>query len=185
MFTNTPQARMSDSAPTKTRDARRRLEQLIDEQIAERSDQLYVHQRRNIEGLAETALSAGLEKSQMNKLERFALSASTFGAIADYAKSQTGRDTAVGETWADSGFGPDLLNGLNKGIQPVSEDAEALLSALDDRLRDALQQEGESDEETQTRLHREVSRRLRVGYARALIEHVVAHYSYEASLAEN
>jgi len=176
---------MSDSSPTAMRDARRQVERLIDEQIAECSDQLYVNQRRNIQDLATTALSAGLEKSQMNKLERFALSASTFGAIADYVKSQTGRDTSTGEAWSDSGFGQDLLARLNATIGSVSEDVETLLGALDDRLRDTLQQEGESLEEAQTRLRRDVARRLRLGYAQALVEHVVAHYRYESSLAES
>lgn len=167
------------------RDARRQLERLIDEQIADRSDRLYVNQRRHIQGLATTALSAGLEKSQMNKLERFALSASTFGAIADYVKSQTGRDTSTGEKWSNSEFGPNLLGALNATIDSVSEDAEALLSALNDRLHEALQQEEENPEEAHTRLRQEVSRRLRLGYAQSLVEHVVAHYSYESSRLED
>ena len=123
----------------------------------------------------------GEKKSQMNKLERRATSASTYGAIADYIKSQMGRDTNTGEAWSDSGFGEQLLTGLQATISEAPSDAEALLQALDERLFRALRREDEGEEAARHRLKQDVGRRLRVGYAQALVAHVVSEYNYRVS----
>lgn len=172
---------MPDTQSLTRRDARRQLRRLVDEQTALRSDKLYMSEREAIKQLGETAAREnvfGEKKSQMNKLERQALGASTYGAIADYIKSQMGRDTNTGDAWSDSGFGEDLLTGLQATVRKVPGDAEALLEALDDHLLRALQREEEGEEAARRRLKQDIGRRLRVGYAQALVGHVVSEYNY-------
>jgi hypothetical protein len=176
---------MPDSATLTPRDARRRLERLIDDQVAERSDAMYIRGRDTIEQLGRIAAEPdvfGDNQSQMNKLERMALSASTFGAIADYVKSQMGRDTNTGEAWRNRRFGRRLLDNLEEHAQSVSEDTEALLNALDDPLVQALQDREDDVEAARERLQKRIARRLRLGYAQAFVGHVVAQYSYKVSV---
>lgn len=175
---------MSDSAAPTARDARRHLQRRIDDQIAERSDEMYIGDRKTIRQLGRTAADPGVfgeRPSQMNKLERLALSASTYGAIADYIKSQMGRDTETGEVWSRK-FGGDLLGKLREHVKAASGDADTLLSSLDDPHVEGLQSEDEDLAETKDRLQQTIARRLRVGYAQAFVGHVVAEYNYQSSV---
>ncbi len=175
---------MPDTQSLTRRDARRQLQRLVDEQTATYSDNLYMSERDSIKQLGKVAARKnvfGEKKSQMNKLERRSTSASTYGAIADYIKSQMGRDTNTGEAWSDSGFGEQLLTGLQATISEAPSDAEALLQALDERLFRALRREDEGKEAARHRLKQDVGRRLRVGYAQALVAHVVSEYNYRVS----
>ncbi len=174
---------MPDSPAFAARDARRQLQRRIDDQIAERSDEMYIDDRKAIEKLGRTAADPdvfGERPSQMNKLERLALSASTYGAIADYIKSQMGRDTNTGDVWS-GGFGSDLLDKLRNHIEGAAEDAEALLGSLDDPHVEGLRSEDEDLSEAKDRLRQTIARRLRVGYAQAFVGHVVAEYNYQTS----
>jgi hypothetical protein len=176
----------TDSATPTARSARRRLKRLIDDQTAERSDEMYVQDREAIQKLARSAVEAfDDKKSQMNKLERMALSASTFGTIADYVKSQMGRDTETGDAWAED-FGETLLDKLDEHRRSVPNDTERLLSAMDGSLVAQLvggEEENEEDSDgPPERIRRTVSRRLRLGYAQAFVGHVVAEYDYKVSI---
>jgi len=183
---------MADTDPVSPRRARRVLQQLIDEQIADRSDVFFMSREhynvRSIGAAAKRTFKG--EQSQMNGLERVALSATTFGEVANFIKSQLGRSTNVGEDWRGHRFGYDLLAALegdpeDPGDTGIVDEAEGhaskVFGALDDALIDALQEEDENTRDTERRLEQEIERRLRLGYTRAFIEHVVAHYKYLVS----
>lgn len=171
------------------RDARRHLGRLIDEQIATRSDAMYLSRHYEINDLGRAA--AGIfDKTQMNGLERVALSASTFGEIANYIKSQCGRTTSIGKKWREmdrrSGkpFGQRLYEMLSrKVIGTVASNTKDLMKAVKKgKLHEALRREDEKKRDATDRIEEEVSRQLRVGYAQAYISHVVSHYNYEKSM---
>jgi hypothetical protein len=184
-------------APASTDDvsprrARRVLQQLIDEQVADRSDVFFMKREYyNVRPLGAAAKRTfGDQKSQMVGLNRVARSASTFGEVANFIKSQLGRSTSVGEDWRDHKFGYDLLATLegdpekpdDTGIVDEAEGhSSKVLDALDDVFINALQEEDESARDTERRLEQEVQRRLRLAYTREFIEHVVAHYKYLVS----
>jgi hypothetical protein len=173
------------------------MKRLVDDQTAERSDEMYIQDREAIQELARSAAGAFDDKdqpggkSQMNKLERVALSASTFGAIADYIKSQMGRDTKIGDAWSGR-FGKVLLEKLHEHARSVPDDTEQLLSAMDDSLVARLSgddgsagDEGEGKESSVAppeAVRQTVARRLRLGYAQAFVGHVVAEHSYRISV---
>jgi len=158
-----------------TRDARRHLRRLIDEQVADRSDRMYIVDDFQVKQFGSEA--AGIfDKSQMNGLERVALSASTFGEIANFIKSQVGRTTSAGEDWRTNGFGQRLHEMIHgRVVKTVEDDADDILSALEGPLHDALTSSTSEEE-----LSKQIARRLRLGYARAYVRHVVAHYTYES-----
>ena len=174
------------------RRARRALQQLIDEHVADRSDTFFMNRRHyNVRALGAAAKRTFEDRrSQMNGLERNALSASTFGEVANFIKSQLGRSTQAGEDWRGENFGYDLLAALegdpedpsDTGIAGEAEGhAPKVLEALDDTFMDALQKEDESSRDVERRLEQEVERRLRLAYTREFIGHVVAHYKYLVS----
>lgn len=185
----------SPTVPTDTelspQRARRILQRLIDEDVAERSDVFFMNDHYDIEGLAEKAYqSFGDEKSQVNGLEQTALSASTFGEIVNFVKSQMGRDTRTGHEWRNSGFGDELLAVLvgdrnDAGDEGLAGEGEGhagrIVDALDEGVRDALQRDDESKRDFERRLNQEVGRRLRLAYAREYIDHVASHYKYLVS----
>lgn len=157
------------------REARRMLSRLIDEQVADRRDFYYTsRQHHDVRGIARAAVDAfGDKKSQMNKLERVALSASTYATIANYIKSQLGRDTSTGKDWKRDDFGYRLLEELDGAAGAASGDANNIIDAVDKALKKAL------DKSDLKKL--DIARRLRVGYAQAFVGHVAAHYSYLVS----
>ena len=170
------------------RDARRHLRRLIDEQIADRSDAMYLSRHYDVNDLGRVA--AGIfDKTQMNGLERVALSASTFGEIANYIKSQCGRTTSIGKKWREvdrrtgDPFGRRLHKMLSdKVIGTVDANTKDLMKAAKKgKLLEALQREGEKKKDAKKRLKDEIGRQLRVGYAQAYISHIVSHYNYEKS----
>lgn len=173
------------------RRARRALRRLIDEDVAERSDVFFMNDHYDIKGLAEQAYrSFGDEKSQINGLERTALSASTFGEVVNFVKSQMGRDTQVGRDWRSKGFGETLLEVLvgdrddpnDEGLSGEGEGhAGRIIDALDREVQDALQREGESSRDVKRRLEQEIARRLRLAYAQEYIDHMASHYKYLTS----
>lgn len=173
------------------RRARRILQRLIDEDVAQRSDVFFMNDHYDIEALAEKAYqSFGDEKSQINGLERTALSASTFGEVVNFVKSQMGRDTRIGRDWRANGFGAALLAVLvgtpnddaDEGLAGEGEGhAGRIVDSLDDAVREALQREDESKRDVERRLDQEVARRLRLAYAREYIDHLASHYKYLSS----
>lgn len=186
----------SSSIPTDVelspRRARRVVQRLIDEDVAQRSDVFFMKDDHyDIEGLAEKAYqSFGEEKSQINGLERTALSASTFGEVVNFVKSQMGRDTQTGREWRSSGFGAALLVVLvgnrndshDEGLAGEGKGhAKRIIDALDKSVRDVLQREDESTRDVERRLKQEVGRRLRLAYAREYIDHLASHYKYLVS----
>jgi hypothetical protein len=167
------------------------VQRLIDEDVAQRSDVFFMNDHYDIEGLAEKAYqSFGEEKSQINGLERTALSASTFGEVVNFVKSQMGRDTRTGDEWRSNGFGAALLAMLvgdrndarDEGLAGEGEGhAGRIIEALDESVRDVLQREDESTRDVERRLGQEVARRLRLAYAREYIDHLASHYKYLVS----
>ncbi len=174
------------------RRARRALQQLIDEQVADRSDVFFMNrQHYNVRALGAAARRTfGDERSQMNGLERTALSASTVGEVVNFIKSQLGRSTRAGENWRGQNFGYDLLAALegdpedpsDTGIVDEAEGhAPKIFEALDDRFVSVLQTEDETSRDVERRLEQEIARRLRLAYTREYIGHIVAHYKYLVS----
>jgi hypothetical protein len=171
------------------RRARRVVQRLVDQDVAERSDVFFMNSHYDIEGLARKAYrSFGDEKSQINGLERTALSASTFGEVVNFVKSQMGRDTRVGDKWRTQGFGESMLAVLvgrgtsGDGLAGEGEGhAGRIIEALDDSVQDALRREDESKRDVERRLKQEVKRRLRLAYAQEYIGHVASHYKYLTS----
>ena len=171
-----------DSIPPKR--ARRIVQRLIDEDVAERSDVYFMSRRHyNVREIARAASrSFKDERSQMNALERAALNASTFGDVMNYVKSQLGRSTTVGEKWRDHGFGYDLHKELTRLADEAEGHARKIREGLDSAVVSALQGGDESNRDVRRRLDQELARRLRVRYVQAYIGHLVAHYSYLISL---
>lgn len=171
------------------RRARRVVQRLVDQDVAERSDVFFMNPHYDIEGLARKAYrSFGDEKSQINGLERTALSASTFGEVVNFVKSQMGRDTRVGDKWRTQGFGESMLAVLvgrgtsGDGLAGEGKGhAGRIIDALDDGVRDALRGEDESKRDVERRLEQDLSRRLRLAYAQEYIGHVASHYKYLTS----
>lgn len=173
------------------RRARRIVQRLVDEDVAERSDVFFMNDHYDVKGLAGKAYrSFGDEKSQINGLERTALSASTFGEIVNFVKSQMGRDTQVGDDWRSNGFGEVLLEILigdrndpnDEGLAGEGEGhAGRIADALASKVRDALQKDDESKRDFERRLKQELARRLRLAYAQEYIDHVASHYKYLTS----
>ncbi|WP_022835011.1 hypothetical protein [Salisaeta longa] len=179
---------MPDSKQPTYRDARQYLRRLIDEQIATRSDAMYMSKHYNVAELGESAAQI-FDKTQMNGLERLALSASTFSEIANFIKSQCGRTTSIGDDWREplprfgESFGPFLYKRLSeKVISTVDSNTNDVIDALKKgKLLKPLFHPDEKKKDGIKRLEEEISRQLRVGYTRAYISHVVAHYNYAKS----
>lgn len=178
------------------RRARRVVQRLVDQDVAERSDVFFMNSHYDIEGLARKAYrSFGDEKSQINGLERTALSASTFGEVVNFVKSQMGRPQgdnrmSVGDKWRANDFGYDVLEILVGDSEDPNDEGLAgegkghagrIIDALDDRVRDALHGEDETKRDFERRLDQELSRRLRLAYAQEYIGHVASHYKYLTS----
>jgi hypothetical protein len=164
--------------------ARRIVQRLIDEDVAERSDVYFMSRRHyNVREIARTAAQIfGGERSQMNALERAALNASTFGDVINHVKSQLGRSTRVGKKWRDRDFGYDLHDELSGLADEAEGHASKIRKGLDSAVISALQRDDESTRDVRRRLDQELERRLRVRYVQAYIGHLVAHFSYLVSL---
>lgn len=171
-------ASTTDSTISRKR-ARRVVQRLIDEKVAERSDVFYMNDAYDVTGLAERAAEAfGTQKSQMNALEQTALNAATFGEIINYVKSQVGRSTRAGKQWRRQDIGAGLHDELERVGDQAESHAEDLIDGLDGDVQEALKEGDESSRDVTRRLERDLARRLRVRYAQALIGHIVAHYNY-------
>jgi hypothetical protein len=170
---------MASTTDISRKRARRVLQRLIDEKVAERSDVFFMNDAYEVKGLAERAAEAfGTQKSQMNALEQTALGAATFGEIINYVKSQVGRSTQVGDQWRRNDIGSALHEEFQQVGDQAGSHAEDLIEDLDGDILEALGKEDESNRDITRRLGRDLARRLRVRYAQALIGHVVAHYNY-------
>lgn len=173
---------MSDSKEITRSNAQRHVRRLIDEQIANRGDAMYLSRYYDVEHFGRRAANI-FDKSQMNGLERVALNASNYGEIANYIKSQVGRSTSIGEKWRTQGFGYDLYEKLSQNvIGTVESNTSDVMDALENPIIDALKLGEESRKDAKDRLESEIEHQLRVGYAQTYISHVVAHYNYEYSL---
>ena len=173
---------MSDSKEITRSNAQRHVRRLIDEQIANRGDAMYLSTHYHVQYLGRTAAQI-FDKTQMNGLERVALNASNYSEIANYIKSQIGRSTNIGHKWRDKNFGYDLYKKLSqKVISTVESNTGDVMEALKNPIIDALKLGEESRKDAKDRLESEIEHQLRVGYARVYISHVVAHYNYEYSL---
>ena len=172
----------SDTKEITRSNAQRHLRRLIDEQIAHRSDAMYLSRYYDVEHFGRKA--AGIfDKTQMNGLERIALNASNYSEIANYIKSQMGRSTSIGEKWREGGFGADLYQKLSRNvIGTVESNTGDVMEALRNPVVDALAYASESRKQAKDRVEEEVEHQLRVGYAQAYISHVVAHFNYENSI---
>jgi hypothetical protein len=175
------------------------VQRLVDDDVAERSDVFLLTPHYDTEGLAEQAYrSFGDEKSQINGLERTALSASTFGEVVNFVKSQLGRPEgngkmSVGDKWRANHFGYDLLAVLVGNREDPGDDGLAgegeghagrIIDNLDKEVWQALQEEDESKRDVKRRLEQELERRLRLAYAQKYIDHVASHYKYLTSTRE-
>lgn len=161
-------------------EARRTLKVLVEEATARRSDQFYLSPHYDVQQLASDATRIFLDKnnkaerSQMKGLENIALSANSFSDIIDYIKNQTGRSTRTGDQWRDRMFGLNLHNALwHKVRERAEQDAETLFKKAQTRkMARALEAE---DYDRQ-----DLERELRLLYARSYIQHLVAHFVYQA-----
>ena len=175
---------MSDSKEITRSNAQRHVRRLIDEQIANRGDAMYLSRHYDVEHFGRRAADI-FDKTQMNGLERVALNASNYSEIANYIKSQVGRSTSIGKKWCDGDFGHDLYKILSrKVISTVESNTGDVMEALENPIIDALRLGDESRKDAKDRLESEIEHQLRVGYAQTYISHVVAHYNYEYGLMQ-
>jgi hypothetical protein len=171
-------------------DARQVIQRRIDEDVDGRSDAYILYDNYQVKPLARAASDCfGTDsngrpnRTQMRKLERVALSASTYSEIVNYVKSQAGRDTRTGEEWRHRGFAYDLHNQLEDVRSEAEGRAEKILDGIERALLKAYQQEGESKSDAEKRLSNWVRHEMRLRCVQRYVGHLAAEYAFFVSEA--
>ena len=170
------------------RNARQAIQRRIDRDVDGRSDAYILYDNYQVERLARDAFNSfGTDskgrpnRSQMRKLERVALSASTYSEIVNYVKSQAGRNTSTGEDWRSGSFAYNLHEQLEDVRREAEGRAKDLIDGIERAEIKAMQRQHEKKKEAEKRVENWIRHEMRLRCVQRYVSHLVAEYAFYIS----